>query len=114
MGAAFYRPPPEVLGAIRERIRVHPDRFAPVLAALRGAGLVLDPVDTLSRMPKGFEDLAGSPYAPALKLKSLLVRRPIADKVAQSADLVPAIISMARDGLPLLRFGWDAVQEVAP
>jgi uncharacterized protein (TIGR02453 family) len=62
--AAFYLPDPEVLGAIRERIRVHPDRFLSMQARLGEAGLTLDASDTLTRMPRGFEDLAGAETAP--------------------------------------------------
>lgn len=111
--AAFYMPQPEVLDAIRERIRVHPEQFAAVVAALGDAGLTLDPASSLSRMPKGFEDLAGSPMAASLKLKSFVVRRPISDAVVRSGKLVPQIVAMGRDALPLLRFGWAAVDEVA-
>ncbi len=109
--AAFYMPPPEVLGAIRERIRVHPDRFLAVTEHLRGHRLHLAVGETLSRMPRGFEDMAASPVAPALKLKSYLVSRPIPAKVAQSAALVAAIATLAAEALPLLEFGWAAVDE---
>jgi uncharacterized protein (TIGR02453 family) len=111
--AAFYMPDAEVLSSIRERIRVRPEEFLAMTAALREAGLTLSPADALSRMPRGFEDLAASPVAPALKLKSLLVRRAVTDATACSPALVPAILDMARDALPLLAFGWAAVDEVA-
>lgn len=110
--AAFYLPDPEVLGAIRERIRVHPDRFLSMQARLGEAGLTLDASDTLTRMPRGFEDLAGAETAPALRLKSFIVRRPITDKVAQSAAVVDRIVQMAIDALPLLQFGWTAIDDV--
>ena len=43
VGAAFYMPEPDVLDSIRERIRVHPDRFAAMQAALESAKLKLEP-----------------------------------------------------------------------
>ena len=109
--AAFYMPPPEVLGAIRERIRVHPDRFLAMSAQLDTAGLRLRTTDTLSRMPKGFEDMAASPVAPALKLKSYMVARDAPAALVTSPKLVGFIAKLAHDALPLLRFGWDAVDE---
>ncbi len=109
--AAFYMPEPEVLGALRERIRVHPGEFLAMTQTLRDAGLTLAATETLSRMPKGFEDLAAAPIAPALKLKSYLVRRDIPDALVQSSKLVAAIVDLAADALPLLRFGWAAVDE---
>ena len=109
--AAFYMPEPEILGAIRERIRVRPAEFLAMSEALASKNLALADSDTLSRMPRGFEDLADTPIAPALKLKSFIARRKISDKIAQSPNLIEAITTMAADALPLLQFGWAAVDE---
>ncbi len=111
--AAFYRPEPEVLDSLRERIRVHPDKFLDVEAALRRAKLALSLDDALSRMPKGFEDLKGSQVDAALRLRSFIVRRPLTDKQVQGHGLPGLVAGLAEDALPLLRFGWDAVDEVA-
>jgi uncharacterized protein (TIGR02453 family) len=110
--AAFYHPEPEVLDSIRERIRVHPDRFLAMQAALEKAGLQLSQADTLSRIPKGFEDLKGSAVDPALRLRSFVVRRDFTPKQVHGQGLAAAIAAVAEDALPLLRFGWDAVDEV--
>ena len=109
--AAFYMPGPDDLGAIRERIRIHPGKFLVMTKRLDDRALHLDTSDTLSRMPRGFEDLAASPVAPALKLKSYLVSRPVPPALAQSPALVEAIATLAADALPLLEFGWAAVDE---
>ena len=113
VGSAFWHPEPEVLDSIRERIRVHPDRFEAMLTALRVAKLALEDSDRLTRMPKGFEDLKGSAIDPALRLKNFIVRRPLADKVVQGRGLATKIVDFAERSLPLLRFGWDAVDEIA-
>ncbi len=109
--AAFYMPEAEVLGAIRERIRVRPDQFLATVAALRDVGLALADAGALSRMPRGFEDLAASPVAPALKLRSFIVRRDLPARVVQSRAVVDHITALAADALPLLRFGWNAADE---
>jgi uncharacterized protein (TIGR02453 family) len=111
VAAAFYMPDPEVLGAIRERIRVQPERYLAMSHSLRDRGLTLAAGDSLSRMPRGFEDLAASPVASAIKLKSYLVSRPVSNAAAQSPALVTAIVDLAADALPLLQFGWAAVDE---
>ncbi len=110
--AAFYQPEPEVLDSIRERIRVHPDRFLEVQAALAKAGLSLNGEDMLSRMPKGFEDLKGSPVETALRLRSFIVRRLLSARQVHGKGLAAAIAGLGLDALPLLRFGWDAIDEV--
>ena len=111
--AAFHRPEPDVLDSIRERIRVHPDRFLAMRAELAVAALALDGSDTLTRMPKGFEDLKDSPVADALRLRSFLVRRDLTQEATAGPDLVGAIAGLGAAALPLLRFGWDAVDEAA-
>lgn len=112
-GVAFYHPEPEILDSLRERIRVHPDRFLEMQAALHRATLVLSEEEVLSRMPKGFEDLKGSPVDAALRLKSFVVRRALTDKQVQGRGLPGLLADVAEHALPLLRFGWDAVDEVA-
>ncbi len=111
VAAAFYMPEPEVLSAIRERIRVHPEAFLALVEQLRAAKLPLDVRDSLTRMPRGFEDMAAHPVAPWIKLKNYIVSRPIPDALAQKPGLVPAIADLAAAALPLLQFGWAAVDE---
>ena len=113
VGSAFWHPGPEVLDSIRERIRVHPDRFAAMQNELRQAKLALEDSERLSRMPKGFEDLKGSAIDPALRLKNFIVRRALSDKTVQGRTLATKIADFAVHSLPLLRFGWDAVDEIA-
>ena len=112
VAAAFYRPEAEVLGAIRERIRVHPDRFLAMQAGLAASSMRLDPADTLTRMPRGFEDLKDSPVASALRLRSFIVRQDLPLEATTGPGLVGLIVNMGARALPLLRFGWDAVDEV--
>lgn len=112
VAVAFYQPGAEVLGAIRERIRVHPDRFLAVQAGLAAYGMALDTADSLTRMPRGFEDLKASPVEAALRLRSFAVRQDVSLKITTGPALVGAIVDMAERSLPLLRFGWDAVDEV--
>ena len=113
MGAAFYRPDAEVLGSIREGIRMRPDSFLAAVADLERVGLALDDEDRLSRMPRGFEDFAASAVAPYLRLRSFLVRRALTVAQVESPALPALLAGMAADALPLLQFGWRAVDEVA-
>ena len=74
VGAAFWHPEPDILDSIRERIRVHPDRFATMEGELATAKLRLEDTGRLTRMPKGFEDLKGTPIDPGPPPQGL--RRP--------------------------------------
>ncbi len=110
--AAFYSPDPEQLDAIRERIRVHPDKWQTVTAALAAAKAPLEDGDPLTRMPKGYEDLKESPVAAALRMRHFLVRQPIRDP--SSKKLPSRIVDVAEAAMPLLQFGWAAIDEAAP
>ena len=112
--AGFWQPEREQLGAIREAIYTEPDRFAGVQSALAEAGLALDDSDSLTLMPRGFEDAAEAPTAAAIRLKSFIVRRPIdAGRLADPA-LAADIVDFAASALPLLRFGWSAISVLDP
>jgi uncharacterized protein (TIGR02453 family) len=110
--AGFYMPEPEALDSIRERIRVQADKFQAMEAALAAEGLALGEGDPMSRMPRGFEDLKGSAVDPAIRMRSFMVRKPLPARVVHGKGLPTAIASFGAASLPLLRFGWDAIDEV--
>jgi uncharacterized protein (TIGR02453 family) len=110
--AGFYMPEPEALDSIRERIRVQADKFQAMEAALAAEGLALGEGDPMSRMPRGFEDLKGSAVDPAIRMRSFMVRKPLPARVVHGKGLSAAIASFGEASLPLLRFGWDAMDEV--
>ena len=113
IAAAFYMPEPEVLSTIRERMRVYPDKWLATVATVERAGLVVETMDSLKRMPKGFEDMKDSPVAEGLRMRSLIARRVLLDGEVIGSKLVPAIVDLAAGALPLLQFGWAAVDEVS-
>lgn len=92
---------------------MHPDGFLAVQAELKAAGLTLNGSDALVRMPKGFEDLKGSPVADAIRLRSFVVRRDLRLETTISPGLAGAIVDLGEAALPLLQFGWAAVDEAA-
>jgi uncharacterized protein (TIGR02453 family) len=111
--AAFYLPDKDVLESIREGIRVRPEQFLAMRAELEAAGLALELTGGLVRMPRGFEDLAGTPIAPFLKLRSFIVRQALTKQQLESPALVATLAAFANAALPLLQFGWRAVDEVS-
>lgn len=114
LAAGFYAPEREQLGALREAIYTQPDRFTQVQAHLAQASLALDTAESLTRMPRGFEDAAALACAPALRLKSFVVRRAIAPARLAGAGLVDDIAGFGEQALPLLSFGWGALSVLDP
>lgn len=111
--AGFYAPEPAVLAALREAMRDRPEAFVAMRDALAQDGLGLGGEDALKRMPRGYEDMRDSPVADALRCRSLVVHRPLGRTNIAAAGLVRTLGAFAEAAMPLLRFGWAAVDEAA-
>lgn len=110
MAAGFYGPDPADLAALRHAIADRPDRWRVVVAGLDEAGLAPSTEASLVRMPKGFEAHADGDLADALRLKNLVVTAAIAPARLHEAALVDDIVAFAVAALPLLEFGWAALE----
>lgn len=73
--------------------------------ALSARGLRLDTGAAVKRMPKGFENHAGSLIEPALKRTPWVVSRPILESEVQTSWLPELIAEFVADAKPLLEFG---------
>ena len=114
LAAGFHAPDPEQLGAIREAIYIDPPRFQTLLAGLAEAGLTLDTSETLSRMPRDYQDAADWPVADALRLKRFVVRRALSLETVAGPGLIAKAVTFAAEAEPLLRFGWQALTVLDP
>ncbi len=106
LAMGFYHPEPADLAAIRRAIAARPERWLQTEAALREGGLELVWGDPLTRLPKGFEDFAGSPVEDVLKQRNIIISRPIAEKRLYGPGLIDDVVSFVTSGLPILEFGW--------
>jgi len=107
--AGFWHPEPPQLLALRKAVAGDPKAFGSLIAKLRKAGLTLAEGDPLTRLPKGFEQVADETAAAAVKMRNLIVRRPLAEAAMFAPDLAREVAAFARDAAPLLRFGWAAL-----
>jgi uncharacterized protein (TIGR02453 family) len=112
--AGFWQPEPAQLLAIRRAIADRPDKFRDVVAKLAQAGLAFGDGDPLSRLPKGFEDVAEADLAAAVKMRNVIVRRPIEADSIRSPAFVQDLVRFSLDAEPLLRFGWTALDTPEP
>jgi len=110
VAAGFYHPEPPLLKAIRSAIAEDVPGFEKMVEALASKGLALGPGEPLSRMPKGFEGFADSPIAGAIRSRSLIVARPLADDDLERRDLPDVVARFAKDALPLLEFAWGRAE----
>ena len=108
-GVGFYGLEPQDLTTLRRAMADAPERWRALRSALSAEGLDFSTSHAAARLPKGFEAFAGSPVEGDLKLRNLIVSRPIAAERLQDPALVDDIVALAVAGLPLLRFGWSAL-----
>lgn len=109
LAAGFYHPDPSQLSRLRDAIAYGPKEFLALEARLRGAGLELSRAESLIRLPRGYDVAAGGPVEWAVKLRNLVVHRPLAEAALRGPGLVGDIADFAADALPLLDYGWDAL-----
>jgi uncharacterized protein (TIGR02453 family) len=108
--AGFFRPEPQVLQRLRQGLAADCSAWQKGERALANAGLTLDAGEPLARLPKGFETAPAS-IAQALKLKSWIVRKEIAEPLLYGRALIDEVAAFARAAFPLLLFGWTALDK---
>ncbi len=109
VATGFYRPEPPMLEALRNAMLEEPARVLDAVAALTGIGGALMTEDALTRLPRGFDHAAGTPVAELMKLRSLVMQRPIPAEDLSDPELAGSLADFAEAALPLLRFGWEAL-----
>ena len=109
--AGFYMPEAVQLGRLRGSAARAPKAFRAMTAKLGKAGLRLLDEESLKRAPRGFEAVDDPEIAAAIRLKSLICLRPVDEPAIASPLLVDGFCAFARDALPLLAWGWDALAD---
>jgi len=94
---------------VRRAIVADPDGWLAVEAHLAAKGLRLAPGMAVKRMPKGYDDHAGTALEPALKRLQWYARRPLTGAELTSPNLPEVIAGFVGDMKPLLDFGWRAL-----
>ena len=112
--AGFWHPEPALLARLRRVVLTDPDGFLAIAGRLAAAGCPLSSDDRLSRPPRGFEAAKGTPVAEYVGWKSFTAHAALSDTEMQSSALVDRIFDFARTVLPLLEWGWAAVDDEAP
>lgn len=108
LAAGFWHPDNDRLRAWRTYMAAHPAEFLEMKQRLAAAGLELDHYDdALKRLPRGFEDHAGSDIEPYLKWKSFTASRRVDDRALQTPAFAGDVVQFMEDSYPLLRYGWE-------
>ena len=114
VAAGFWHPEPARLTRLRRAILDEPDSFLAMADGLAAAGCPLSSDERLSRPPRGFEAARGTPIVEYVGWKSFTSHAALSDAAMQSPQLVERILDFARTALPLLEWGWAAIDDEAP
>jgi uncharacterized protein (TIGR02453 family) len=109
--AGFHLPEPDALVRLRGAAARAPKPFKAMTKKLAKAGLALSDEGSLNRAPRGFEAVDDPEIAAAIRLKSLICMRPVATPAIALPSLAEDLCAFARDALPLLTWGWDALAD---
>ena len=114
VAAGFWHPDPALLTRLRRAVLDDPQGFVAIADRLAAAGCPVSSDERLSRPPRGFEAAKDSPVAEYVCWKSFTTHAALSDAEMQSPDLVGRILDFARLTLPLLEWGWAAVDDELP
>ncbi|MBV9198604.1 MAG: DUF2461 domain-containing protein [Alphaproteobacteria bacterium] len=113
VAAGFWHPEPALLSRLRQSILADPEEFLAVAEGLDAAGSPISSDERLSRPPRGFEAAKGTKVAGYVGWKSFTAHALLSDAEMQSPALAERIVRFARTALPLLEWGWAAVDSDA-
>jgi uncharacterized protein (TIGR02453 family) len=114
VAAGFWHPDPALLAGLRRAILDDPKSFLTIAEGFAAAGSPLSSDERLIRPPRGFEAAKGTPVAEYVCWKSFTGHAALSDAEMQSPELVGRILDFARIALPLLEWGWAAIDDEAP
>jgi uncharacterized protein (TIGR02453 family) len=112
--AGFWHPEPGLLGRLRRAILADGDAFLALLDRLERAGCPLSSDARLARPPRGFEAAKGTRLAEHVCWKSFTAHQALSDAEMQSPALVDRVVAFAQTVLPLLEWGWTAIDDGGP
>ena len=106
----FYQSEPDVLAEIRSVIASHGKDLLKRLAKVEAAGFTLEPDETaLKRPPRGYDDITDPALQALLRRKSMIYKIPLTQAALKSPKVIGMLADFSAATLPLLQFGWDAV-----
>jgi len=109
VAAGYLQPESHILKKLRLGIVNHPQAWLAIEKTLKKKGYALDYSHSLARIPRGIEDIP-SEVESAVKLKGWIVRKQLPRSSICSKALLQEVTRFASDLLPLLSFGWHALE----
>ena len=110
IAAGYMQPETPVLKRLRLGILDNPKAWLAIEKSLKKKGYELDYSYTLARIPRGFDQVPEA-LESAVKLKGWIIRKSLTRPMVCSKKLIEEATQFAGDILPLLSFGWHALEK---
>lgn len=108
--AGYLQPETHILKKLRQGILDNPKAWLLIEKSLKRKGYELDYSHTLARIPRGLEDVPPE-VERAIKLKGWIIRKQLPRSTICSKNAINEVTDFAKDMLPLLSFGWHALEK---
>jgi uncharacterized protein (TIGR02453 family) len=110
--AGYLQPEAHILKKLRQGILENPKAWLSLEKNLKRKGYSLDYSHSLVRIPRGFDGVPVE-VEKAIKLKGWIIRKQLPRSTICSSKLIDEVTVFAKDMLPLLSFGWHALEKFA-
>jgi uncharacterized protein (TIGR02453 family) len=111
VAAGFWHPEPNFLAKLRRAILVDDQAFLEMVERFETAGHPISTDQRLTRPPRGFEAAKDTPVAEYVGWKSFTAHAPLRDAEMQAPAVVDRIVGFALSVMPLLEWGWAAIDD---
>ena len=112
IACGFYGLEGAALRAMRELMVRETDKYTGIVAALEKAGYVPEEEAMLKRNPRGFEDVSEEPLLGFIRRKNQTFMEVLSPEDFMSGAVEDRMFEMGQRAMPLLEFGWRAVDSV--
>jgi uncharacterized protein (TIGR02453 family) len=109
IAAGFLQPEAVTLKKLRQGILNNSSSWQVIEKTLAKKGYLLDYSHSLARLPRGFTNVPEE-LENVLKLKGWIIRKQLSRTTVCSKNLIEEVMHFAIDLLPLLSFGWYALE----
>lgn len=110
LGGGYYGLTAKRMGPIRDQIVDNPKTFEKLVKQLKTHDLSFGTDESLTNMPRGFSEHAGSHLAWALRMKNFIVRKPLTRNDWKGDGIVKTVVDFAKAVTPLLDYGLVSVE----
>lgn len=104
MAAGYHQLGAKDLGPIRDKIVAQPKAFEKIIKDLAKNKLELDGENSLTAMPRGYENFAQHFLADVIKLKSLIVREELPKSAWLDGSVIPRAVTFGKAAMPMMLF----------